>query len=485
MKQIVTVVVLLLFGLRVSGQYNNAIQKIDFYSGSTSNMAWSLALLNFLEQRDFKSIKENFNIDSTQILEESHYINQNFKWPEEVRPGWLHLEENKEHYVRTYFERFGDTYKYEYQIEISFDKDDFPNITFRKEEEVIEMDEILNSYFKRIDNMIDKDFDPENPCQKMVVPEEQWLMNAEKFKKIGDSENAIINYNKYLWKNPENTEALISKVFLLTSQQKKLDEAMEACNKLISLNENDPSYYLYRANVNIMKKDYSQAIEDCKLSQTPYYKEIISDIYSFQNKNEEALKVLEGLEKSERSQDYYLRKVGLFKKMGRISEFEASLDSVMIQSENEIYRYRAVASGLFNLGIYDKSVYFHKKSLSVYHKTGNNKNTILLDLSEALITNSQFLESQEITDRLLQIVDLPVRDKIVYLYLNIIARSLAKDTYVYQQAILDELILKETVDEKGTWNFTPFLVWLDESQNITKEDKVFVNSIIEKVKKVL
>ncbi|MBP6385356.1 MAG: hypothetical protein KA313_09075 [Pseudarcicella sp.] len=486
MKKIIIYITIFAISFRANCQYNSSIHKIDFYSGSASKIAWAGAFINLLEQKDYNSIKETFNIDSGQISKEANYIYQNFNWPQEVKPGWLQFDDGKEHYVRTYFERLGDTYSYKYQVEVSFDKDNSPEIAFRQNEKVIEMDDILNAYYKRMDNLSEStDSDPEHPCQKVIIPDEKWLQDAMNFEGANDFENALKNYDKYLWKNPEDTRVLFSKLEILVTKLSKDEEGIKVCDKLISLNEQELNYYSIRAELHKSIANYEQSIEDYKKSQEPNFEESIAVILMLQNKNEEALKTLNEIKSNERSENYFFTKAVVLKKLNRLSELKTAVDSLVILKGKDINQYYSIAVLLYEIEEFDKSVYFYKKSLGVLKQTGEDKNQILLNLSEALITNNQFLESQKITEQLLQIKDLTVKDRIIYLYLNVIARYLVKNPYTQQQLLLDKLINEEKVEEKGNWNVDQFAKWLEDSTKISKEDKVFVNNIIEKIKKAL
>lgn len=461
-------------------QYSN-IQKIDFYSGNPSKIAWAGAFINYIEQKNFSAIKENFGIDSTQLNKEANFVNKNFNWPQEVTPGWLRIDDGKDHYVRTYFDKLGDTYTYKYQIEVSFDKGDSPAIDFRQNEKVITLDDILNLYYRRIENIEDAKTDPDHPCEKIIIPDEKWLEDANRLKEEKNYADAILLYDKYIWKNPEISDTYTSKVVCLHNLG-KLSEAIEVASKAISLEEDKQIDIYIRGILYSDNKQNDLAILDFETSKYDDYKERIMDIYIEEERYQEALNIFQGIIPSKENVDFYCQKAKVFKALGRMGEYKIALDSCVLVNEKNKSNYRSTASRLFKMGEYSKSVIFHKKSLSVEDE---DKNTILLDLAEALITDYKYVESQKITEQLLLAEGLSKKERFIYLYLNIIAKGLSNSSFKVSNQEFDVLVTNHQGIEKGTWNFESFMVWLKDSTKLNEEEKKFVNDIIVKAKSVL
>ena len=466
-------------------QYSN-IHKVDFYSGNPSKIAWAGALINYIEQKNFSAIKESFGIDSSEIYQEANYVKANYNWPSEVTPGWLRIDDGKDHYVRTYFDKLGDTYTYKYQIEVSFDKADSPTIDFRQNEKVITLDDILNLYYRRIENIEDTKTDIDHPCEKIIIPDEKWLDDAESLRREGKYEESIRLLEKCVWKNPNNQEAY-RQIYFNLYYLNRPKEGIAIATKLLSIDSSGGWYYYLRGIMYSKAKQFDLAISDFKQSYYSDYKEKIVDIYLKENKPKEALVFLNSLIGvkvggfREIGIDYCLN-ARVYKALGQIDDYRIALDSCISINGKNKSEYRNLASTLFHLGEYKKAVEYHKKSLSV---TSINKNTVLLDLAEALITDDQYVESQKITDQLLLAEGLSKKDRFIYLYLNLIAKGLSKSPMSIPMKEFDVIVANSQGIEKGTWNFEPFMVWLKDSKKLNEEEKKFVNSIITKAKTVL
>lgn len=460
-------------------QYSN-IQKIDFYSGNPSKIAWAGAFINYIEQKNFSAIKENFGIDSTQLNKEANFVNKNFSWPQEVTPGWLRIDDGKDHYVRTYFDKLGDTYTYQYQIEVSFDKGGSPAIDFRLKEKVITLDDILNLYYRRIENMEDAKPDPDHPCEKIIIPDEKWLEDAKRLVESEDRVNADILFDKYLWKNPENEGVYREKIINLVSAG-KLQEAITSTTKLLSFSDEGYNYYLRGVLYNSTNQ-LDLALLDFKMGKYGNYNGEIIDIYLKQNKPQEALQIMEDITPSQRSYNFYCQKAQVYKTLGQVEKYKIALDSCVLINEKDKSNYRSLASSLFRMGEYNKSVVFHKKSLSI---ESVDKSSVLLDLAEALITDYQYAESEKITNQLLLAEGLSKKDRFIYLYLNLIAKGLSKSSTTVLMKEFDAIINNNEGIEKGTWDFIPFMTWIENSTKLKEEEKKFVNDIIIKAKSVL
>lgn len=466
-------------------QYSN-IQKVDFYSGNPSKIAWAGAFINYIEQKNFSAIKESFGIDSSEIYQEASYVKANYNWPSEVTPGWLRIDDGKDHYVRTYFDKLGDTYTYKYQIEVSFDKGDSPAIDFRQNEKVITLDDILNLYYRRIENIEEAKTDPDHPCEKIIIPDEKWLEDAKSLQREEKYEESIVLLEKYVWKNPDNQEAY-RQIYINLYYLDKPKEAIEIATKLLSIDSSNRGYYYLRGSMYSETKQFDLAISDFKQCHYSDYKEKIVEIYLEENKPKEALAFLNSLvgAKAGSATDLgidYCISARVYKALGQMGEYKIALDSCIAINGKNKSGYRNLASTLFHLGEYKKSVEYHKKSLSV---ASVDKNMALLDLAEALITDDQYVESQKITDQLLLAEGLSKKDRFIYLYLNLIAKGLSKSPMSIPMKEFDVIVANSQGIEKGTWNFEPFIVWLKDSKKLNEEERKFVNSIITKAKTVL
>lgn len=466
------------FGIRYS-----TVKKLDYFEGDSKKILWARSLIDLLELGKFKTIKETFGIDSNALLSKYNLLNSKYLWPEEVKPGWITEKNNdakKTIFLRTFYDRYEDTpYQYRYQIAIIFDEGKNPIINFNEGDKIRKIDEIIEKYYSTINSKKSSvdEFDTETVCSPPINLLNEWYEIAETAKNEKNYELAIENYEKCIWRNNSNLKYIKKWVISLSYAEKYFD--------LIKImNENFPDDF----TKNIILPN--------SLYQIGKYKEIVklhNENNSIETKVLEsyiALKKEKELEKELIKNPNFLildptESYQFYMIVGNKDEAQKS-KNIFLKSFNEgnsesVKNYRKIASSYFHIGEFEKSVKYHKLSLI----DESDKDSKLLDLSEALIAAKKYKESFDITTKLLSNENLTDRNKLIYLYLNLISGYLSNSDIKAVTNSFDQIIKKNNIKKEHSWEFLPFEIWYKNDNELTSDQVKYIDKIIESAKGVM
>jgi tetratricopeptide (TPR) repeat protein len=464
------------FGLKYS-----TVKKLDIFGGDDVQISWARAFMDFIEKGDFKNIKSNFGIDSAKIYAKVKPILENYNWPQEASPGWLRDNTFSAYskFIRTYYDKYDSDYTYRYQVEINFENDK-PNIFFRDSTKVVSIDNVLDNYYSQLETLSKEavDFDENTPCSPPKTSLSNWYSAYSIANNNEEYDLAVEFLEKCLWGKPLKDD-WHNKKFIALLYGKRYNEAYDILLNSeqikASFNTSLLGYVLY----NLGK--YDEIVDYFKKNNTKNTDYLFESLV-YLNKPLEALNYYENkilpLNNQEKFELYYLLNKTEEKEEVKASEIKEI--EVLIKNGRN---YREIAQKYYHIEEFTKSVDYHRKSLVV---SKDDQNAVLLDLAEALIPAEQYNEAYTITTKLLKDENDNLRDRFIYLYLNVLSGYLSNQDIVGVKKEFDKIVSNPNVLIKdNTWNVRQFVYWYKDSKILTAEQKKYIEKIMNEVKKTL